>query len=194
MKGGFIIMKNDLNEKILNSYNVINDYANSNIGLQGLSGFVGFPATIAIDGAIIFTHYAPMVNKIRQIYGMEPFSREYIISVIKSISSDVLMDLMLDKTMGQIPIVGVYFNAICAKAFTWRLGILFSILSCTNEKDEIYIKKYSEFIRNVFTQKDVIRFRKPSYETFKKIISSTSNGDLDVFRDRVNEAMKAFEI
>lgn len=194
MKGGFIIMKNDLYEKILDSYNAINDYANSNIGLQGLSGLIGFPATIAIDGAIIFTHYAPMVNKIRQVYGLEPFSREDIISVIKSISADILMDLMLDKAVGQIPIVGVYFNAICAKAFTWRLGILFSILSCTNEKDETYIKKYSEFIRSVFPQKDIFKFKKPSYETFKKIISSTSNGDLDVFRDRVNEAMKAFEI
>ena len=44
------------------SYRLINDYANSNIVLQGLSGVFGFPTTLMADGAVIFTHYAPMIE------------------------------------------------------------------------------------------------------------------------------------
>jgi len=53
------------NDLALQSYNIINSTANSNIVLQGLSGFFGFPTTIIVDGVTIFTHYAPMLDKIR---------------------------------------------------------------------------------------------------------------------------------
>ena len=110
----------------LQSYNIINSTANSNIVLQGLSGCFGFPVTIIVDGATIFTHYAPMLDKIRLLYDREPLSKEVLVPMLKKITSELIFDLVFDKAAGQIPIAGIYFNAICAKALTWRLGILFS--------------------------------------------------------------------
>ncbi len=186
-------MENIREDRILKAYDLINDYANSNVGLQGISGLVGFPLTVAVDGAVIFTHYAPMINKIRQLYGLEPFSKEYLKDVLKSISQDIIIDLMIDKVVGQVPIVGVYFNAISAKSFTWRLGILFSILSSSGEKDMEYIKKTVDLVRNIFPQKDVFKFTKPNYQAFKKIMLSIDSDD-KIFRDRIDEALKVFTI
>lgn len=186
-------MENIREDRILKAYDLINDYANSNVGLQGISGLVGFPLTIAVDGAVIFTHYAPMINKIRQLYELEPFSKEYLTDILKNISKDIVFDLLVDKVVGQVPIIGVYFNAISAKSFTWRLGILFSILSSSAEKDMEYIKKTVELIRNIFPQKDVFKFTKPDYQSFKKIMMSIDNDDV-LFRDRIDEALKAFTV
>lgn len=37
------------------SYKLINQKANSNSFIQGISGIAGFPATLAIDGLVMFT-------------------------------------------------------------------------------------------------------------------------------------------
>lgn len=188
-------MENNYTSKdnILDTYYIINDCANSNIGIQALSGLIGFPVALAIDATIIFTHYAPMINNIRRLYCLEPFSKDYLVGVIKNISSEILFDFMFDKLAGQIPVVGIYFNAICAKAFTWRLGILFAILSRTNESSEDDIKNIARLIRNMFPQKDIFKFTKPDYQIFKKILLSAEDTEF-LFKDRVADALKAFEI
>lgn len=181
---------------VLESYNIINNTANSNSVIQGLSGLVGFPATIIADGAIIFTHYAPMLNNIRMLYNREPLSAEALSPVLKNITSEILFDVVVDKIAGHIPIIGIYFNAICAKALTWRLGILFSILSCLGEDvtDMEMLKNIIELIRNVFPQKDIFKFVRPEYGIYKKIMYSIDDNDPELFMDRVKEALKAFDI
>ena len=184
------------NDLALQSYNIINSTANSNIVLQGLSGFFGFPATIIVDGVTIFTHYAPMLDKIRLLYDREPLSKETLTPILKNITSELLFDLVFDKAAGQIPIAGIYFNVICAKAFTWRLGILFSICSSLENDitDTETLSKTIALIRNVFPQKDIFKFTKPDYNTYKKIMSSIANDTEEAFTDKINEALKAFEI
>lgn len=180
----------------LQSYNIINDTANSNVVIQGLSGVIGFPATIIADGATIFTHYAPMINKIRVLYNKEPLTKEIVSPLLKNILSEILFDVVFDKVAGQIPFVGIYFNAICAKALTWRLGILLSICSSLEKDitDGEMLKKTVILIRNMFPQKDIFKFSKPNYNTYKKIMTSIGNNDEEIFTDKVNVALKAFEI
>ena len=180
----------------LQSYNIINSTANSNVVLQGLSGFFGFPTTIIADGVTIFTHYAPMLDKIRILYGREPLSKEVLVPMLKKITSELIFDLVFDKAAGQIPIAGIYFNAICAKALTWRLGILFTI--CSSLENDITntetLSKTIALIRNVFPQKDIFKFTKPDYNTYKKIMSSIANDKQEAFTDKLNEALKAIEV
>ena len=49
-------------------------------------------------------------------------------------------------------------------------------------------------IKNVFPQKDIFKFTKPDYNTYKKIMSSIANDTQEAFTDKINEALKAFEI
>lgn len=180
----------------LQSYNIINSTANSNVAVQGLSGIFGFPTTIIVDGVTVFTHYAPMLDNIRMVYNKEPLTKEVVVPVLKNISSEILFDMLFDKLAGQIPVAGIYFNAICAKAFVWRLGMLIAICSSLEKDitDAEALKKIIAFIRNVFPQKEIFKFTKPDFNTYAKIMDSIQNNSESVFMDKINEALKAFEI
>ena len=100
------------------AYEIINEKASSNIAIQGLSGVLGFPFTLLADGAVIFTHYGTMLNEIRTLYGRTPVSEAVVSTIVKGISSELIFDIVADKFLGQVPLVGIYFNAICAKTMT----------------------------------------------------------------------------
>lgn len=181
--------------KTAKSYRIISSYANSNIALQGLSGVFGFPVTILADGAVIFTHYTPMIDELRELYGRRPVERDAMTAIVRQISNEILFDLVVDKVMGQVPLAGIYFNVICAKAMTWRLGMLFAILSSRGEEINIeHVKEVMELIRWLSPQTDVFRFRKPEYKVYEKVLDSVYNNPEELFRDKVHEALRAFEI
>lgn len=176
------------------AYSKITGKANSNAFLQGISGIAGFPATLAIDGVVIFTHYEPLINEIRELYGRNKIEKNAVMPVLGSIFKEVLLDITLDKLLGQIPIAGIYFNAICAKALTWRLGMLFTIVSSRGE--EINYKNLSKVIklvRLITPQSDMFQFAKPSYEQFKKITLSVEDNDFEIYDDKIDNALKAFD-
>lgn len=85
---------------------MIEKKAGSNIAMQGLSGLVGFPFTTLADFGVIFTHYGPMLNEIRRIYGRSEMTKDVLGPIIKGCSSEIVSDLVLDKIIGQIPIIG----------------------------------------------------------------------------------------
>ena len=186
--------KTDISQITAQSYRLIDGYANSNIALQGISGVFGFPATLLADGAVVFTHYAPMLDKIRELYGRKPIGKETVVPIVKNISNEILFDIMVDKVLGQIPLAGVYFNIICAKAMTWRLGMLFAILSSRGESintDEV--KNIMVLIRFLSPQKDIFQFTKPGYAVYEKVMNSVHENSEELFKDRVQKALKAFE-
>ena len=110
-------------DKAEKAYKLIMSKAKNNSIIQGLSGIAGFPFTIGVDVAVIPTIYIPLWNEIREIYGYDKLETEKMIPILKPILPEIFTDLALDKFAGQIPLIGVYFNAICAKTMTWRLGI-----------------------------------------------------------------------
>lgn len=187
--------ENNVSKITAKSYRLINDYANSNIVLQGLSGVFGFPTTLLADGAVVFTHYAPMLDKIRELYGRKPIEKDALMPIVKNISNEILFDIMVDKVLGQIPLAGIYFNVICAKAMTWRLGMLFAILASRGESintDEV--KNIMILIRYLSPQKDIFQFTKPGYAAYEKIMNSVYENSEELFKDKIQEALKAFEI
>ena len=176
------------------AYELINSKASSNIAMQGLSGVLGFPFTLLADGAVIFTHYGPMLNEIRSLYSRTPVSENVVTTIVKGISSELLFDVVADKVLGNIPLVGVYFNAICAKTMTWRLGILFTMLSARGEAiDTDTVKQTTRLIRNVFPQTDAFSFKQPTYETFMKLIRSITDNSMDDFNAKIERALSAFD-
>ena len=158
------------------SYEIINSKASSNIAIQGLSGILGFPFTLLADGAVIFTHYGTMPNEIR------------------SISSEHIFDVVADKVLGNVPLIGVYFNAICAKTMTWRLGILFTMLSARGEAiDDATVQDTTKLIRMVFPQTDAFKFQQPTYPTFEKLVTSVTGNSMEQFNRKISKALDAFD-
>lgn len=176
------------------SYEIINSKASSNIAIQGLSGVLGFPFTLLADGAVIFTHYGTMLNEIRSLYGRMPVSESVVSSIVKGISNELIFDVVADKVLGNVPLIGVYFNAICAKTMTWRLGILFTMLSARGEAiDDSTVADTTRLIRNVFPQTDAFKFQQPTFQTFEKLVTSVTGNSMEQFNRKISKALDAFD-
>lgn len=176
------------------SYEIINSKASSNIAIQGISGLLGFPFTLLADGAVIFTHYGAMLNEIRSLYGRMPVSEAVVTTIIKGISSELIFDIVADKFLGNVPLIGIYFNAICAKTMTWRLGILFTMLSARGEAiDEYAVQDTTKLIRMVFPQTDAFKFQQPTYPTFEKLVMSVEGNSMEQFNQKITKALCAFD-
>lgn len=175
-------------------YEMINAKANSNAFLQGVTGIVGFPATIAVDAAVVVTHYEPLINNIRRLYGRSVLSKKDITPILGGLLKEILVDLAVDKVMGHIPVAGVYFNAISAKALTWRLGMLVTIVSSRGEDfTKGNLSEVVKLIRYITPQTDMFKFAKPDYEMFKKIVFSVYDNESEIFENKIKTALKAFE-
>jgi hypothetical protein len=113
---------------------------------------------------------------------------------VPQILPEILNDLAFDKFIGGIPIVGMYFNAICAKAFTWRLGTLFAFLSSRGpDIPKESLREAMILIRECFPQKDMFRFKTPDQQTFIRLVSSVSGVTEQMFRSKVHSALDALE-
>ncbi len=153
-------------------YKLIEEKANSNSLIQGLTGLVGFPFTLIADGATVFTHYGAMLNEIRALKGYGPVTADVVKPILTSISSEILFDLVADKVLGQIPLIGIYFNVICAKTMTWRLGILFAMLAKRGDGlSGVEMTALARKIRTRFPQSDAIAFKQPDYNVFETLMS-----------------------
>lgn len=173
-------------------YEVIERKAGSNTAMQGLTGLLGFPFTTIVDVSVIFTHYGPMLNEIRRIYGRNEFSKESLTPIIKGCSSEIIADLVFDKIVGQIPVVGIVSNLICAKSMTWRLGILFGMLSARGEEfNEQSVAKCARLIRELFPQRESIMFRKPSVTIVEKLLKNVEDNSLVSFDKKIEKLLDA---
>lgn len=123
-----------LYQKEAKVYDIIRTEASSNMVMQGLTGLVGFPVTTVVDATVPFTHYGPMINEIRAVYGRKPVDVSCILPVLVGCKNELFMDLIVDKVIGSVPILGCPVNVAAAKAMTWRLGILFGMLASEGEK------------------------------------------------------------
>jgi len=181
-------------EKANAAYREIRKNAGSNQWLQGLSGVFGFPYTTIVDVGVLFTHYAPMFNNIRAIYNRSEVSIKTAGVLSKNIVHELLYDFVTDKLMGNIPIIGVYFNVICAKALSWRLGILFTMLSARGEEiNQETVSDVVFVIRNVykkelFQNKSAFSFIPPDRAEFIEMIVSSTDVSEAEFTDKIMQA------
>ena len=176
------------------AYMIINDTANSNSVVQGLSGMVGFPFTLIADGVTIFTHYGEMLNKIRSLYNRTPVSEQIVGPILTGMSSEVLFDVVADKVLGNVPLLGIYFNAICAKTMTWRIGIVFTMLAARGDSvSSANINDVTKLVRQMFPQNDTFKFKQPTYATFEKMVVSVSGNSEAEFNKKISTALNAFD-
>lgn len=185
---------NDLEKLAMQSYHEIQTKAGSNMWLQGLSAIIGGPVTMGVDIAVIGTHYVPMFNNIRYIFGHSTIDGSVIVPIIKNILSECLFDIAFDKVLGSIPVLGIYTNVMCAKTLTWRLGVLFAMLS--SRGDSVYDDAVSDcmrMIRNIFPQNSAFKLEQPDLKTFKTLIMSVHNNSHQEFQYKISQALNAFK-
>ncbi len=173
-------------------YDIISGKAGSNTAMQALSGVMGFPFTAMMDITVFFTHYGPMLNEIRTVYGRPPIRKGDLKHIIKACREELLADMVLDKLIGNIPLLGLPANTICAKAMTWRLGLLFGMLSAKGgEIDPDSVLLSIRLIRALFPQADSLLFKKPSAVTVEKLLNGVEDVDTATFSVKINRALDA---
>ena len=171
-------------------YAIIEKKASSNTWIQAISGIAGFPFTLFVDTSIIFTHYGKMFNEIRKVYGRKPIGMEAIGTFINGCKDEVLMDLVVDKIVGNIPIVGIPANMISARAMTWRLGLVMGMLSARGEEiSSENVRKAAVLVREAFPQSKSLLFQKPSREVAMKLLNVVENISMDSFNDKLNRIL-----
>ena len=172
-------------------YDIIERKVGSNEAMQGISGVLGFPFTLVADTAAIFTHYGPMVNEIRSIYGRQIITKEKLVPVVKGASSEIIADLVLDKFIGQIPVIGIASNIMCAKAMTWRIGLLFAILSARGEEiTSESVRKTCILIRCLFPQWNTLAFKKPSIVIAEKLLTAFQDNEITDYEAKVDKIIE----
>lgn len=144
-------------------YETIKGYANTNSLMQTVSGLFGFPVTLAVDGGAVVTHYLPMINNICNVYNFNKKDVSSFIPVIKGSFMVFLSDLVLDKVLGQIPLLGAVSNYVCAKIITWRIGLMFAYLA-KNDMDVTAenVKKTVDCMKKKISMRKVTGFNPPT--------------------------------
>lgn len=173
-------------------YDIIEKKAGSNTAVQGISGLLGFPFTTVTDVAVFFTHYGPMLNEIRAVYGRSSVSADAFLPIFKGCKQELLADMLLDKVVGNVPIFGLPANMICAKAMTWRLGILFGMLAARGEEiNQSNVETAVHLIRELFPQRESILFKKPAAATVEKLLNAVEGDTVENFDAKLNRILDA---
>jgi hypothetical protein len=172
------------------AYHIIQKKSEDNTIAQSLSGIFGWPITIGTDIAVIPLIYVPLWDKLRELYSRSNVAQDAVVNIIKGILSEIFVDIAFDKFMGNIPLVGIYFNAICAKTMTWRLGTLFTMLSARGEEvDGLNVKETMALIRQIFPQSDMFKFVTPEKEKFLKLVNGINNLDPEDYNRKVDKML-----
>jgi hypothetical protein len=172
------------------AYSIIQKKSEDNTIVQSLSGIFGWPITIGTDIAVIPMIYVPLWDRIRELYSLSNIAADAMSNIIKGILSEIFVDIALDKVMGNVPLIGIYFNAICAKTMTWRLGTLFTMLSAQGpDVEHIEVRDSMALIRKVFPQSDMFKFTTPEKEAFLKLVDGISNVTPEEYNRKVHKML-----
>ena len=181
-----------MSSKEIRVYDIIEKKVGSNVAMQGLSGLLGFPFTAIADVTVFFPHYGPMLNEVRAVYGRAPIGIEAFWTVIKLCKQELLADMVLDKLVGNLPLIGLPANMICAKAMTWRLGILFGMLAARGEEiNQQNVANAVHLIRELFPQKNSLMFQKPSAMIVEKLLKAVDGDSMERFDQKITSILDA---
>ena len=62
-----------------------------------------------------------------------------------------MVDVVGDKVLGSIPLIGMYFDYRCAIIMTWRIGILFTFLNVQGPAyNEMILRETAKLVRDNF--------------------------------------------
>ena len=111
--------------------------------------------------------------------------------ILKGCTSEILADVVLDKVVGSVPVLGIPFNVMCAKTMTWRLGLVFAIISARGEEiSAASVSNATKMIRQLFPQKSMLLFKKPSVGTVDKLLDAMADISVESFDEKVDKILE----
>ncbi len=162
-------------KRAIEVYRKTRSLANKNAIAQGFSGAFGLGVNLAVDIAAL-PFYAGLWNDIRNIYGKGTITLPAAKAYLRPNLGFLAQDLLWDKMVGSVPVVGIPFNVAFAKALTWRLGAWFGILSALGEEigaEEMLVRSTMQLTREIFPSNgDVFTFKTPHQVTFVAFIAA----------------------
>ncbi|MDR0411257.1 MAG: hypothetical protein LBH75_04700 [Treponema sp.] len=73
---------------------------------------------------------------------------------------------------------------------TWRIGILFAMLSSQGgDISKVNAEKAIKLIRMVFPQSEALKFTTPDYKSYEKLVVSVDGASVPDFDEKVNKAL-----
>jgi hypothetical protein len=168
--------------------------ANGNAIAQGASGLFGGGVNLLVDAAAI-PFYVDLWNDIRHVYGRGEITMRAAQEYLKPNMAFLVQDLVWDKAVGSIPIIGIPFNIAFGKALTWRLGAWFGMLAALGADsggDAELAQSTLALVKQVFPAGGgVFTWNAPDREVFVAFISSVDGLTEDEARSRTEAALRA---
>ncbi|MER6827562.1 hypothetical protein ABT352_16395 [Streptosporangium sp. NPDC000563] len=180
-------------ERAARVYERTSTLATGNVLAQGASGFFGGGANLVVD-VIAIPFYIDLWNDVRSIYGRGHITGEAAKEYLKPNIPFLAQDLLWDKLVGSIPIVGIPFNIAFAKALTWRLGAWFGMLSAIggdSTPNEKITASTMELTRRIFPSLgDTFSFKAPDRDVFVSFVASVDGLTHQEAQNRAEEALR----
>ncbi|HEX8242434.1 MAG TPA: hypothetical protein VF541_03015 [Longimicrobium sp.] len=171
-------------------------FADRNAWVQAGSGLFGLGTNLIVDVAAI-PYYADLWNDIRNLYGRGKISIDAAGAYIRPNVGFLLADLLYDKVLGSIPLLGIPFNYVCAKALTWRLGAWFGVLAALGEEGnpkETLVRSTMQLAMQFFpANKSLLSFEEPHKQRFVSFIAALDGLTYAETESRVNDALNVLE-
>lgn len=178
-------------------YRITKNAANTNSFIQGGSGFFGMGWNLAAD-AVVLPLYVGMWNQIRDIYGQGSISVDDGVTFVRVNVPYLINDLIVDKALGTIPIVGIPLNYTYARALTWRLGIFFGLMAAigAGHEDTTIARTAAEAIEKLFPFGELglwktvtFQHQSPDRETFVHLLARYYYMSPEQAQDRLQQAL-----
>lgn len=159
------------------------------------SGLFGMGVNWVVDVAAI-PFYTDLWNDVRGTYGKGRITLQAATAYLKPNIVFLVQDLVMDKILGSIPIFGMPFNYICAKALTWRLGAWFGVLSALGDEADpgrTLTSSTLELTRRFFpANESILDFEEPSREKFIAFIAAVDGLTQAEVARRAEDANRAW--
>jgi hypothetical protein len=181
-------------DRALKVYEKTRALANGNAIAQGASGIFGGGVNLLVDAAAI-PFYVDLWNDVRRVYGRVEITLQAAQEYLKPNLTFLVQDLVWDKAVGSIPIIGIPFNIAFGKALTWRLGAWFGLLAAlgsdsTNNAE--LAQSTLALVKQVFTHDgSVFNWSAPDEGVFVAFISSVDGLSEAEAQDRTAAALRA---
>jgi hypothetical protein len=168
--------------------------ANGNALAQGASGLFGGGVNLLVDAAAI-PFYVDLWNDVRRIYGRGEITLQAAQEYLKPNLAFLVQDLVWDKAIGSIPIIGIPFNIVFGKALTWRLGAWFGMLAALGADsggNAELAQSTLALVKQVFpVDRSMFSWSAPDHEVFVAFISSVDGLTEAEAQSRTEAALRA---
>lgn len=181
-------------ERAIEVYDKTNSLAVANAWAQGLSGIAGSGFNLLVDAGVI-PFYVGLWNNIRKIYGKGEITLHAAGEYLKPNLGFLVQDLVWDKLVGSVPVIGAPLNAAFGKALTWRLGAWFGMLSALGEESDnskAITTSTMGLARDTFpSEGSAFSWKSPDKEVFVSFIASVDGLSCQEVQKRADQAVKA---